>query len=65
MGEGLQDHFYARTFWRCNKPITLNDDMASFFRQAQIGLQYLLRRRGPLTVSAGYAAAFVRTRPKS
>ena len=62
VGEGLQDHFYVRTFWRCNKPITLNDDMASLFRQAKIGLQYLLRKRGPLTVSAGYAAAFVRTR---
>jgi choline dehydrogenase len=62
VGEGLQDHFYVRTFWRCNRPITLNDDMASFFRQARIALQYLLRKRGPLTVSAGYAAAFVRTR---
>ena len=61
-GEGLQDHFYARTFWRCTKPITLNDDMASWFRQARIGLQYLLGRRGPLTIAAGYAAAFVRTR---
>jgi choline dehydrogenase len=64
VGEGLQDHFYVRTFWRCNRPITLNDDMASFFRQARIGLQYLLKKRGPLTVSAGYAAAFVRTRPE-
>ena len=64
VGEGLQDHFYARTFWRCNKPITLNDDMASLFRQAKIGLQYFLQKRGPLTVSAGYAAAFTRTRPE-
>ena len=62
VGEGLQDHFYARTFWRCNKPITLNDDMASLFRKARIGLEYLVKKRGPLTVSAGYAAAFVRTR---
>jgi len=62
VGEGLQDHFYVRTFWRCNKPITLNDDMASLFRQAKIGLQYFVQKRGPLTVSAGYAAAFARTR---
>ena len=62
VGEGLQDHFYARTFWRCNRPITLNDDMASLLRQAKIGLQWLLLRRGPLTIAAGYAAAFVRTR---
>jgi len=63
VGEDLQDHFYVRTFWRCTKPITLNDDMASWWRQLGIGLKYVLARRGPLTVSAGYAAAFVRTRP--
>ena len=63
VGEGLQDHFYARTFWKCNKPITLNDDMRSVFRMARMGLTYFLKKRGPLTVSAGYAAAFARTRP--
>ena len=63
VGEGLQDHFYARTFWRCKKSITLNDDMASWFRQARIGLQYILNRSGPLSIAAGYAAAFVRTKP--
>ena len=64
VGERLQDHFYVRTFWRCCKSITLNDDMASVFRQARIGLQYLWNRTGPLTISAGHAAAFVRTRPE-
>ena len=64
VGEGLQDHYYARTFWRCCKPLTLNDDMASWLGRARIGAQYLLRRQGPLTIAAGYAAAFVRTRPE-
>jgi choline dehydrogenase len=64
VGERLQDHFYVRTFWRCCKPLTLNDDMASIWRQARIGLQYLVKKTGPLTVSAGHAAAFVRTRPE-
>ncbi len=62
VGENLQDHLYCRTFWRCNKPLTLNDDMMSLWRQAKLGLDYLLFRRGPLTVAAGHAAAFVRTR---
>jgi choline dehydrogenase len=62
VGADLQDHFYARTFWRCRKPVTLNDDMASLWRQAGIGLNYLINKRGPLTVAAGHAAAFVRTR---
>ena len=64
VGERLQDHFYVRTFWRCCKDITLNDDMMSLWRQARIGLNYLLFKKGPLTVSAGHAAAFVRTRPE-
>jgi choline dehydrogenase len=31
----------------------------------KIGAQYLLSRKGPLTVAAGHAAAFIRTRPES
>jgi choline dehydrogenase len=38
--------------------------MASLLGRTRIGLQYLLSKRGPLTVSAGYAAAFARTRPQ-
>jgi len=65
VGEDLQDHFYCRTFWRCTRPITLNDDVRTPWGKARIGLQYLLAHRGPLTVAAGYAAAFVRTRPNA
>jgi choline dehydrogenase len=64
VGEGLQDHFYVRSFWRCNKAVTLNDDMLSLPRKIGVGLKYLLHRQGPLTIAAGYAAAFVRTRPQ-
>ena len=62
IGEGLQDHFYVRTVWRCNQPITINDALANPWRQAKTAATWLFKRRGPLTVSAGYAAAFVRTR---
>jgi len=65
VGERLQDHFYARTFWRCCKPLTLNDDMASLWRKAAIGMRYVFFKGGPLTISAGHAAAFVRTAPQS
>ena len=61
VGEGLQDHFYVRTLWKCTKPVTLNDDMKSLWRKMGLGMTYLLHKRGPLTVSAGYAAAFTRT----
>jgi choline dehydrogenase len=64
VGEHLQDHFYARTFWRCRRKITLNDDMATWWRQALMGMNYLFRRKGHMMVAGGYAAAFVRTRPE-
>jgi choline dehydrogenase len=64
VGEHLQDHFYARTFWRCSQRCTLNDDMASWHGRLRIGLQYFLQKKGPLTISAGHAAAFLRTRPE-
>ena len=64
VGAHLQDHFYVRTFWRCKRPITLNDDMASVWRKAGIGLNYMIRKKGPLTVAAGQAAVFTRTRPE-
>jgi choline dehydrogenase len=63
VGELLQDHFYVRTFWRCCKAITVNDAMKSLWGKAGMGLEYFLHKTGPLTVSAGHAAAFVRTRP--
>ncbi len=64
VGADLQDHFYVRTFWKCAKPITLNDDMANPLRRLWIGMQYVFGRRGPLTISAGHAAAIVKTRPE-
>ncbi len=62
VGEDMQDHFYVRTVWQCTRPITFNDSMGNLFGRALVGLRYLLFRRGPLTVSAGYGGAFMRTR---
>lgn len=61
VGENLQDHLQARLVYRCTRPITLNDDVASLWRKCGIGLRYALWRKGPLTISAGYAGAFFRT----
>lgn len=61
VGRGLQDHFYARTTWRCKKPVTINDALKNPLRRVATTTRWLLKRNGPLTVSAGYAAAFIRT----
>jgi choline dehydrogenase len=64
VGENLQDHLQARLVYRCTRPITLNDDVASVLRRFGIGWRYALYRKGPLAVSAGYAGAFFRTDPR-
>jgi choline dehydrogenase len=64
VGAHLQDHFYVRNFFRSRLPITVNDDMAHWWGRLGMGLRWALQRRGPLAISAGYAAAFVKTRPE-
>ena len=64
VGANLQDHLQARLVYQCTRPITINDDLMSWWRQLKVGLRYLLLRKGPLTVSAGYAGGFFRTRPE-
>jgi choline dehydrogenase len=61
VGENLQDHLQVRMVFECTRPITFNDDMNNPWRTMLVGLRYLLQRRGPLTVSAGYAGGFFRT----
>jgi choline dehydrogenase len=64
VGGNLQDHYQTRFAYRCTRPITVNDIMMSRLKMARTGLQYLLFRSGPLTVSAGQVAIFTRTRPE-
>lgn len=63
VGENLQDHLQVRMVFECTRAITFNDDLKNPLRAALVGLRYLLQRKGPLTVSAGYAGGFFRTRP--
>ena len=62
VGEGLQDHFYVRTVWRCSSAVTVNDAVRTLGGRIATGLRYVFFRRGPLTVSGGYAGAFTRSR---
>lgn len=61
VGANLQDHLQVRTVYKARGKLTFNDDMGSLFRTAGVGLRYALMRKGPLTVSAGYAGAFLRS----
>jgi choline dehydrogenase len=62
VGQSMQDHYQARIVLKCTQPITVNDIMMSKMRMVQTGLQYLLQRKGPLTIAAAQAGLFARTR---
>jgi choline dehydrogenase len=65
VGENLQDHLQLRVIYKCTKPITTNDDLASWWRSGRIGLRWLLQRKGPLAVGINQAGLFTRLMPEA
>jgi choline dehydrogenase len=53
VGENLQDHYQIRLVLKLNQKISLNDDVRNPVKLAQMGLDWLLKGTGPLTVGAG------------
>jgi choline dehydrogenase len=64
VGQSLQDHYSAPIKLKCRLPITVNDVMLSNVKKVQVGLQYLMFRKGPLALATSPAALFARTRPE-
>jgi choline dehydrogenase len=62
VGENLQDHLLARSVYEVTEP-TLNDEVNRLTGRLRIGLDFVLRRRGPMTMGASQVGAFARTRP--
>jgi len=63
VGENLQDHLQARVIYECTKPMTTNDDLASFWRTTVMGIDYLFTRDGPMAVGINQGGIFARARP--
>jgi choline dehydrogenase len=61
VGENLKDHYQARTIVRLKKKLSLNNDVRNPLRLASMGMQWLLKNSGPLTVGAGQVGGFART----
>lgn len=61
VGQGLQDHLAVSHFFWANTA-TLNDRLGSFTGQMKAGLQYVLTRKGPLSVPVNQCSGFVRTK---
>jgi len=64
VGENLQDHLQIRPVFKVSGVATLNTDYANLLRRAGMGLEYLLRRTGPLTMAPSQVGAFARSSPR-
>ena len=60
VGKNLQDHLQIRLVYKTNTR-TLNDELNTWWKKALIGIQYILFRTGPLTLSASQVFAFTNT----
>jgi choline dehydrogenase len=61
VGENLQDHYQARTVVRLKRPVSINDEVRNPIRLLGMGLEWLFRNSGPLTVGAGHIGGSART----
>ncbi|GAB2473756.1 GMC family oxidoreductase N-terminal domain-containing protein [Comamonas humi] len=58
-GRNLQDHYQARVIVKLKHRLSLNDDIRNPLKLAQMGAQWALGQRGPLTVGAGQVGGLV------
>jgi choline dehydrogenase len=63
VGENLQDHLQIRAVFKVTGTQTLNTLANSLFGKAKIGLEYLLKRSGPMSMSPSQLGAFSRSNP--
>ena len=62
IGGNLQDHLQLRCSWRLTGAKTLNTMASTLWGKMGIGLDYALRRRGPMTMAPSQLGAFTRSR---
>ena len=61
VGENLQDHLQLRTIFKIGGARTLNHDFQSRYKQALMGLDYIIKRRGPLTMAPSQLGLFAKS----
>ncbi len=63
VGANLQDHLQIRAVFKVQGARTLNTLANSLLGKAAIGLEYLLRRTGPMSMAPSQLGAFTRSEP--
>jgi len=64
VGENLQDHLQIRSVYRVTGAKTLNAMASTLRGKMGIGLEYLLRRTGPMSMAPSQLGAFARSSPE-
>jgi len=64
VGANLQDHLQIRAVFKIDGAPTLNVLAASLAGKARMGLEYLLKRTGPLSMAPSQLGAFTRSSPE-
>jgi choline dehydrogenase len=63
VGANLQDHLQIRTVFKVQGAKTLNTLASSLWGKAMIGLEYALKRTGPMSMAPSQLGAFTRSSP--
>ena len=63
VGENLQDHLQIRAVFQVEGVKTLNTLAGSLWGKGRIGLEYLLRRSGPMSMAPSQLGCFTRSAP--
>ena len=63
IGSNLQDHLQQRAIYKVSGVKTLNETYSSLIGKAKMGLEYMLFRRGPLTMAPSQLGLFTRSNP--
>jgi len=63
VGDNLQDHLQIRTVFKVSGAKTLNTLASSLWGKGMIGLEYVLKRTGPMSMAPSQLGAFTRSSP--
>ncbi len=63
VGENLQDHLQIRCAYKVEGVPTMNELYRSYLQLAKIGLDYVVNKRGPMTMSPSQLGCFTRSDP--
>ncbi|WP_422088727.1 GMC family oxidoreductase [Variovorax sp.] len=64
VGANLQDHLQIRAVYKISGAPTLNVLASSMVGKAKIGLEYMLKRSGPMSMAPSQLGAFTRSSPE-